>query len=122
MATAEPRTTDWPRPKVLLRLTRHAFLDEQREYLEKRFGVLTLVQHPHSVTKDDMLVLKERYQPDIVEVVLPVYLVNEAIRIFHPAPVVKAVMKREVLEGGRVSNTFSHYEVLKRVSVETERL
>lgn len=104
--------------KTLLRLTRHAFLEEQRDYLEKRFGVLTVIQHPQSVTAEDMRKLRDKYQPDLVEVVLPFHLIGQALEVFSPVPVIKAVMKRTVLEGGRIQHSFSHYEQIKSITVD----
>lgn len=107
---------------TLLRLTRHKFLPEQKLYLEERFGRLTMIQHADSVSFDDMRRLKEMYDPDLVEVVLPVHLVERAIEIFTPAVVIKSVLKRQVMAGGKVSREFSHYERYKEVRVEMERL
>ena len=105
--------------KTLLRLTRHIFTQEQKDYLEEKYGVLLVINYPQSVNKDTMIALQALYSPDLVEVTLPINLTATAVEVFK-CPVIKAVMHRKVTTGGNRETTFSHYEHIKKVHFEKE--
>lgn len=110
------------KPKTLLRITQHAFLPSQQKYLRDVYGDYIVVQHNDSVNPGVLRQLQERYKPDVVEIVLPPHLANEALRIFHQADIIRTVMNRTVLPGGRARREFSHYEKIEEIRYESRRL
>lgn len=103
---------------TVLRITRHDFLREQREYLKARIGEFNAVEWRDTVNPAVMRELAETVRPDYVEVVLPLPLLEEALRIFKPARVIRSVMQRRVnTDTGESSNTFVKYEEILEVRV-----
>ncbi|MBW6441490.1 hypothetical protein K0B04_01095 [Patescibacteria group bacterium] len=58
----------------------------------------------------------------MLEAVLPLPILSEVINSQKVSPVIRAVMDRELKEDGTATFSFSHYEKVKKVEVQTVRL
>jgi len=117
--------------KKIVRLTRHEASEEQSAELRRIFGEgteikmvsETLPRSPReAVSRFDELAA----EADIVEVVLPPNILEAVLKFStfcrRGGQVVRAVMERELQEGGSATFTFSHYERIVEVKIVTERL
>lgn len=108
--------------KTVLRLTRHPFLPEQQQALQKRLGDFQLVQYGDTLNVAALAELERSYRPDVVEIIGPLTLIPHALLVFKRAVLMRAIMKRDVHTGGGVTRKFSHYEKIIRFHLETEPL
>jgi hypothetical protein len=62
---------------------------------------------------------------DVAEVVLPINLLQAVLQsefVKNGGIIIRSVMDRQVDSEGNATFTFSHYEIIKAVNIETERL
>jgi len=104
---------------TLLRITRHDFLKEQKDFLRQYIGPFNLIQYKESVNPQVLKELKEKYTPDYVEVVLPLPLLQKALDIFTDSIVIRTIMQRQVMNDDDTKNIFIGYERIIDVNIET---
>lgn len=110
----------------ILRLTRHAVSSEQLAELARIYGtdveVVEVSESVPSVERIKELIAEN--SADVLEAVLPLPLVAQSVdpRNGVGVPVIRAAMNRVMDDSGNATFTFSYYEVVKKVVVETERL
>lgn len=93
------------------------------------YGDALIIEHSESLPADPREAI-QRFDEivahvDVVEVVLPIALLDAIQRSNYwksGRPVIRSVMNRTVDENGVTTFTFSHYEKINRIVVETERL
>ena len=111
---------------IVVRLTRHFATKAQVNALEDAFGHVDIVtvseslpvKHDEAVVRFDFLVK----QADVVEIVLPIELVEVVIKnsefCKNGGLLIKSVMIRQ-LTGHGAEFTFDHYEVIEKVKIDT---
>lgn len=109
----------------VLRLTRHTASPEQLTELARIYGDIEVAEV--SETVPDAARVKElvaEHCVDVLEAVLPLPLLAQCVdpRNGVGIPVIRAAMSRALDDSGNATFTFSHYEKVNRVVVETERL
>jgi len=109
----------------ILRLTRHKALPEQMAELARIFGAdIEIVEISETVPNATRVVeIVTEHSADVLEAVLPLNILADAVGSRGVTiPVIRAITKREIVEGTKTAFTFSHYERVVRVEVQTERL
>lgn len=107
---------------TLLRITRHDFLKEQKDFLKDKIGPFNLIQYKESVNPVVLKELNVKFSPDYVEVVLPIPLLEKALEIFEDSVIIRTIMQRQVMDDDETRNTFIGYERIINVKVETAPL
>lgn len=108
----------------ILRLTRHVATTEQIEDLRRIYGGdIEVVEVSETVPNADRVAaLAFEHRADVVEAVLPLGLLAQAMQVVH-IPIIRAITRRELREDGtKPEFVFDHYERYTRVVVEMERL
>jgi hypothetical protein len=115
----------------ILRLTRHQAGAEQIKELHRIFGenseILMIsetlpVEPREAVARFDFLASTV----DTVEAVLPINLLENVLKFStfcqRGGKIIRAITERKLDEAGNASFSFSHYELVRKVDVVTERL
>lgn len=111
--------------EIILRLTRHPASEEQLGELKRIFGsdceILEVSETVSGAARVHELV--EEHSATVLEAVLPLPILSEVVSSRTGVdPVIRAVMDREIKEDGTAVFTFSHYERVLKVEVQTVRL
>ena len=107
----------------ILRLTRHEASQAQLAELRRIYGDDITVLNISETVPNSLRVreLVEEHGADVIEAVLPLPFLAEVLRDVR-IPVIRAVMRRELKDGGEVEFHFDHYERVLKIEVVTERL
>ena len=105
----------------VLWLSRHAATEEQRKELERIFGTVHIIFRSETVPNGKRVVeIMDEQDIDELVAVLPVNILAELLRLgIQP---IRAVMERELLDDGNAVFHFKHFERLREVKIETEKL
>jgi hypothetical protein len=108
------------------------FTDKQEIALTTAFGSVNITTVNESLPStpreaveafDD---LAAQSYADVVEAVLPINLLEVILKhstfCRNGGQIIRSVMNRTVDDEGNATFTFSHYEIIKAVNIETERL
>ncbi len=110
----------------IIRLTRHPASEEQLVELRRIFGSESEIVEISETVPGSARVreLVEEHSASVLEAVLPLPILAEVInpRTGVTIPVIRAVMNRELKEDSNAVFTFSHYEKVLKIEVQTERL
>lgn len=110
----------------VLRITRHPASEDQLKELQRIFGAdVEIVEVSETVSGAARVAeLVKENEASVLEAVLPLPILAEVInpRTGVTIPVIRAVMNRELKEDGTATFTFSHYEKVLKIEVQTERL
>ena len=111
---------------IILRLTQHEPTEKQVKALREAFGDdINIINYPEYIKSgEEVERVVEKYNADIVEVVLPLNLLNEVVNLLKDRVlIIRAIMKRyQQLRGYEVIFEFSHYEIIDEVKVSTRPL
>lgn len=111
---------------TILRLTQHEPTEKQVKALKEAFGDdINIINYPEYIKSGEEVVeLVEKYNADVVEVVLPLNLLNEVVNLLKDKVIIiRAIMERyQKLRGFGVIFEFSHYEIIEEVKVVTRPL
>ncbi len=110
----------------ILRLTRHPANVAQLKELDRIFGGdAEVIEVSETVPSGERVKeLVKVHQAQVLEAVLPLPILAEVV---HPKtgvqiPVLRAAMVRDLKPDGSAAFTFSHYEKVVRMVIETEQL
>jgi hypothetical protein len=111
---------------TILRLTQHEPTEKQVRALKEAFGDdINIINYLEYIKSGDEVVeLVEKYNADVVEVVLPLNLLNEVVNLLKDRVIIiRAIMERyQKLRGFGIIFEFSHYEIIEEVKVATRPL
>ena len=110
----------------VLRLTRHPLSSGQLTELARIYGPnVEVVEASESVPGVERVKeLIAEHRAEVLEAVLPLPLIAQCVdpRNGVGVPVIRSAMNRVLDDAGNATFTFSHYEKVNKVVVETERL
>jgi len=111
---------------TILRLTQHEPTEKQVKALKDAFGDdINIINYLEYIKSGEEVVeLVEKYSADVVEVVLPLNLLNEVVNLLKDRVIIiRAIMERyQKLRGFGIIFEFSHYEIIEEVKVVTRPL
>ncbi len=111
---------------TILRLTQHEPTETQVKALKEAFGDdINIINYPEYIKSGEEVVeLVEKYNADVVEVVLPLNLLNEVVNLLKDRVIIiRAIMERyQKLRGFGIIFEFAHYEVIEEVKIVTHPL
>jgi hypothetical protein len=103
----------------ILRLTQHKVTEKQLEALKEAFGEdINIIDYPEYIKSGEEVVeLVEKYKADVLEVVLPLNLLNEVVNLLKDKVIIiRAITHRyQKLRGYGVIFEFAYYEVIKDI-------